>query len=72
VATAVSPRCVDCSLPVDIEHGLSLQEVLGFAKRRAGGGQNHVLFRQETGRWLCPGCAQARKSKIHPDQGSLL
>jgi hypothetical protein len=66
------PRCIDCSLPVDTDSTLSLQEVLGFAKRRRSGGQNHVLFRTETGRWLCPRCVVARRHRIHPEQESLL
>ena len=70
------PSCVDCTLPVDVASTLSLREVIGFAKPRDQGGQNHVLYRRETGRWLCANCAARRKSTRKagtvPAQESLL
>ena len=54
--------CIDCGSPVDRTNRLAMREVIGFAQARTGGGQNHVQFRRETGRWLCPNCATIRTS----------
>jgi hypothetical protein len=66
------PPCLDCGQPVDPEHPLSLREVVGFARRREQGGQNHVLHRSETGRWLCVHCSRRRARGIPIEQGTLV
>jgi hypothetical protein len=63
-------RCSDCGRDVDPTDIRTLHEIRGFAKHRAGGGQNHVLFREETGRYLCELCAT--RKKYVPEQGTLL
>ena len=76
VPLSAYPPCIDCGQPVDVTSPLALPEVVGFAPRRSQGGQNHVLYREETGRWLCPNCGNRRKSTKKagtvPAQESLL
>jgi hypothetical protein len=66
------PRCIECKEMVDPDHPLVLREVTGFFRKRMKGGQNHVIFRTETGRFLCGGCARAKKRTGIPGQGELL
>jgi len=67
----VALRCVDCGESVNPRDAGTLVEVRGFAKHREGGGQNHVLFREETGRFLCSTCAVRRKYGGSAKQESL-
>jgi hypothetical protein len=69
-ATAL-PRCLENGEVVDPDSPLVLREVVGFARLRAQGGQNHVLFRRETGRFLCPRCAERLKRTGNAGQGGL-
>ena len=76
IPTTAFPPCLDCGQPVDPSDRLALREVLGFARAREQGGQNHVRFRAETGRMLCGRCAvrweQAARAKTSPAQETLL
>lgn len=76
VPSSAYPHCVDCGHPVDVSSTLSLSEVTGFKRHRSQGGQNHVVYPVETGRWMCAGCDVRRKSTKKagtvPAQESLL
>jgi hypothetical protein len=66
------PLCVDCDKPVDPLHDENcLNEVRGWERKRLQGGQNHVRFREETGRFMCGSCATKRTYAGHPSQGVL-
>jgi hypothetical protein len=74
VSTFTSPfRCLnpECNRPIDPTDMGTLHEVTGFSQPRKRGGQNHVLFRRTTGRYLCSECA-IRRRHGHEGQGSLL
>lgn len=47
-----------------------LREVTGWSRPREQGGQNHVLFRVETGRFMCGVCA--KRKEVSGGQESLL
>jgi hypothetical protein len=73
VTLAARPSCVGCTRPVDLDHPAVLREVVGFHKDRGdAGGQNHVRFRRETGRFLCGDCATRWKYGGNLEQGTLL
>lgn len=49
--------CVSCTQQVNPTDRRVLREVIGWDRPRASGGQNHLRWRRETGRLLCPDCA---------------
>jgi len=61
-----------CGQQVDPNALDTLEEVIGYSKRRTQGGQNHVMFRRPTGRLLRGECATKLKYGGSSDQGSLL
>lgn len=61
---------MDCGKPVDTEHPLSMWEVAGFVKARRRG-VNAPRFKVETGRWLCPECANKRARNVAAEQERL-
>lgn len=50
-------KCAACGERVDPNASQTLREVIGWDRPRGQGGQNHVLFREETGRLMCGSCA---------------
>ena len=49
-------RCEGCKTKVEPNDANMLVEVIGWAKHRSQGGQNHVIDRAETGRVMCSEC----------------
>lgn len=65
-----SGTCIDCGYgPLDLRS--CWHEVIGFERDRAQGGTNALADRKRTGKILCGGCVQRRKSGIAPEQGRL-
>lgn len=64
--------CVECARPVDVYGYGVVYEVRGFERARTGGGTNHVLFRERTGRVMCQVCAHTKQNTGNAAQGSLL
>lgn len=72
MTTLDSPfKCLNCPNRVDPTSREVMHEVIGFTQPRKQGGANHVAFRKETGRYLCPECV-VRWRHGHEGQGSLL
>ena len=69
------PRPVCCEArdghPVDPFAFDTLEEVRGFTAKRQGGGPNHVVFREPTGRFMCGQCARNRKRSGSAQQESI-
>lgn len=66
------PRCVNCGHPIEPSDTNKLVEVIGWAKLRDAGGQNHVIDRRETGRVMCGECAIRLRSGLPVEQESLI
>jgi len=49
-------KCFNCPRDVDPNDSRTLFEVTGWERKREQGGQNHVRFRKQTGRLMCPVC----------------
>jgi len=65
-------ECAECGgtiRPVDKE---VLIEIRGWHRQRTQGGQNHVLDRVETGRFMCGPCAIRLRAGLSPQQEALL
>jgi hypothetical protein len=47
------------------------REVVGYHRPREQGGQNHVLFRRETGRFMCATCVARKQATGRAGQEAL-
>lgn len=54
-------KCVDCGEAVKPGATGSYREIVGWEKKRPGGGLNGIVLRKETGKLLCSGCGERRK-----------
>lgn len=64
--------CTSCGKRVDPLSRLIAYEVRGFEKARTGGGTNHLMFRERTGRVMCGGCVLTKRHTGNAGQGTLL
>ena len=65
-------RCFGCNAIVDPNDPNTMREIHGWDRPRAAGGQNHVWFREETGRLMCATCSLRRRHTGQTAQDSLL
>jgi hypothetical protein len=72
IPASALPRCIGCNAPLDPDLPIVLREVTGWCRPRSAGGQNHVIARVETGRYLCGACGQTLQRTGQLRQGALL
>jgi hypothetical protein len=53
----VALTCARCGGEVDVRADWTLAEVTGWQRQRKGGGLNHLLFPERTGKLMCAPCA---------------
>jgi DNA-directed RNA polymerase subunit RPC12/RpoP len=63
--------CVDCGKEVNPVQPGVYRKVEGWERVRFGGGANQIVFRHETGEYLCSTCGEGRKvrSRFHISEG---
>lgn len=69
---ATGSKCVECDEEISVRDTNLLTEVRGWSRRRADGGQNHVISRVETGRYMCGACATRLRAGLIDGQEPLL
>lgn len=59
------PVCAYCAKKINPDGptgNLMARQIIGYSIPRTRGGQNHVVGRLETGRYLCPDCTSSLKA----------
>lgn len=55
--------CHFCDAPVDALSPYTFRQVLGWTRKRSGGGVNQITAPEGTGAVACPPCIDLRKPK---------
>lgn len=62
--------CCVCGEEIGSVRGAAF-EVKGFEEPRSGGGTNHVLWRERTGKVMCHDCLTMKKHNVDSKQMTL-
>ena len=62
--------CCECGAEMVTTRGAAF-EIKGWERERKQGGTNHVLWREQTGRVMCPACVMKKTYGITSDQMTL-
>lgn len=67
-----APQCVECQREVDERRELVWHGVIGWEKKRGGGGTNHIALRTPTSDVMCNACMTRLAAGLSSLQESLL
>lgn len=64
-------RCAVCDKTLTSTKEIGAYGVKGWEKKRKEGGTNHLLFREQTGEFMCSTCLVKKTYLVSPDQLTL-